>query len=77
MSTTKPVFAFRLLQEKCGEKNKDLPMVFLELEKAIPRNTKGSDLVVLEKERSARRIYVNIVQGHVQVKQDTSGYTER
>ena len=43
MSTTKPhpVFILRQLQEKCREKNKDLHMVFVDLEKAfdsIPRD---------------------------------------
>ena len=33
MSTTEPVFAFRQLQEKCREKNKDLNMVCVDLEK--------------------------------------------
>ena len=40
MSTTEPV-ALRQLQEKCREKNKDLHMVFVDLEKAsdrIPRD---------------------------------------
>ena len=37
MSTTEPVFALRQLQEKCREKNKDLDMVFVDLEKAFDR----------------------------------------
>ena len=37
MSTTEPVFALRHLQEKCREKNKDLHMVFVDLEKAFDR----------------------------------------
>ena len=37
MSTTEPVFALRQLQEKWREKNKDLHMVFVELEKAFDR----------------------------------------
>ena len=37
MSTTEPVFALRQLQEKCREKNKDLHMVFVDLEKALVR----------------------------------------
>ena len=37
MSTTQPVFALRQLQEKCREKNKDLHMVFVDLEKAFDR----------------------------------------
>ena len=37
MSTTEPVFALRHLQEKCREKNKDLHMVCVDLEKAFDR----------------------------------------
>ena len=37
MSTTELVFALRQLQEKCREKNKDLHMVFVDLEKAFDR----------------------------------------
>ena len=37
MSTQEPVFALRQLQEKCREKNKDLHMVFVDLEKAFDR----------------------------------------
>ena len=37
MSTTEPLFALRQLQEKCREKNKDLHMVFVYLEKAFDR----------------------------------------
>ena len=53
MSTTEPFFALRQLQEKCIEKNKDLHMVFVDLEKAFDRI---SDLVVFEKESSARSV---------------------
>ena len=37
MSTTEPVFVLQQLQEKCREKNKDLHMVFVDLEKAFDR----------------------------------------
>ena len=37
MSTTAPVFGLRQLQEKCRKKNKDLHMVFVDLEKAFDR----------------------------------------
>ena len=36
-STTEPVFVLRQLQEKCREKNKDLHMVFVDLEKIFDR----------------------------------------
>ena len=35
MSTTEPDFALRQLQEKCREKNNDLHMAFVDLEKGI------------------------------------------
>ena len=37
MSTPEPVFALRQLQDKCRENNKDLHMVFVDLEKAFDR----------------------------------------
>ena len=37
MSTTEPVFPLRQLQEKCREKNKDLHIVFVDLEKTFDR----------------------------------------
>ena len=39
-STTEPIFALRMLQKKQGEKNKELHMGFVDLEKAydlVPR----------------------------------------
>ena len=36
-STTKPIFAFRILQEKYREKGKYVHMVFVDLEKAYDR----------------------------------------
>ena len=41
MSTTEPVFSLRQLQEKCSENNKDVHVVFVDIEKVydrIPRN---------------------------------------
>ena len=37
MSTTEPVFALRQPQEKCREKNTDVHMFFVDLEKAFDR----------------------------------------
>ena len=37
MSTTEPIFALRILQEKYQERKKDLHMVFVDLEKAYDR----------------------------------------
>ena len=50
-STTEPIFALRILQEKYREKGKDLHMVFVDLEKAYD-SVPGLDLVVVEKERN-------------------------
>ena len=36
-STTEPIFALRMLQEKYREKNKELHVVFVDLEKAYDR----------------------------------------
>ena len=42
MPTTEPVFAFRQLQEKCREKNKDLHTVFVDLENSgVARGPRG------------------------------------
>ena len=61
MSTTEPVFALRQLQEKCREKNKDLHMVFVDLERAfdiIPR-----DLILwCLRKKGVPEEYVMIVQ---------------
>ena len=37
MSTTEPIFALRILQEKYQERKKDIHMVFVDLEKAYDR----------------------------------------
>ena len=37
MSTTEPIFALRILQEKYHERKKDLHMLFVDLEKAYDR----------------------------------------
>ena len=61
MSTTEPVFALRQLQEKCREKNKDLHMVFVDLEKAFDRITRDLIWWFLRKKRVPVE-YVKIVQ---------------
>ena len=61
MSTTEPVFALRQLQEKCREKNKDLHMVFVDLEKAFDRIPRDLIWWCLRK-KGVPEEYVNIVQ---------------
>ena len=61
MSTTEPVFALRQLQEKCKEKNKDLHMSFVDLEKAFDRIPRDLIWWCLRKEGVPEE-YVNIVQ---------------
>ena len=61
MSTTEPVFALRQLQEKCRENNKDLYMVFVDLEKAFDRIP--SDLIWWSLgKKGVPEEYVKIVQ---------------
>ena len=61
MSTTEPVFALRQLQEKCREKNKDLQMVFVDLEKAFDRIPRDLIWWCLRKKGMPEE-YVKIVQ---------------
>ena len=61
MSTTEPVFALRQLQEKCREKNKDLHMVFVDLEKAFDRIPRDLIWWCLRK-KGVPEEYVQIVQ---------------
>ena len=60
-STMDPVFAFKILQEKYREKQKDLHMVFVDLEKAydnVPR-----DLIWWAmRKRSVPEAYVKVIQ---------------
>ena len=61
ISTTEPVFALRQLQEKCREKNKDLHMVFVDLEKAFDRIPRDLIWWCLRK-KGVPEEYVKIVQ---------------
>ena len=61
MSTTEPVVALRQLQEKCLEKNKDVHMVFVDLEKAFDRIPRDLIWWYLRK-KGVPEEYVQIVQ---------------
>ena len=61
MLTTEPVFALRQLQEKCRENNKDLHMVFVDLEKAFDRIPRDLIWWCLRK-KGVPEEYVKIVQ---------------
>ena len=61
MSTTEPVFALRQLQEKCREKNKDLHMVCVDLEKAFDRMPRDLIWWCMRK-KGVPEEYVKIVQ---------------
>ena len=61
MSTTEPFFALRQLQEKCREKNKDLHIVFVDLEKAFDRIPRDMIWWCLRR-KGVPEEYVKIVQ---------------
>ena len=61
VTTTEPVFALRQLQEKCREKNKDLHMVFVDLEKAFDRIPRDLIWWCL-RQKGVPEEYVKIVQ---------------
>ena len=61
MSTTEPVSALRQLQEKCRENNKDLHMVFVDLEKAFDRIPRDLIWWCLRK-KGVPEEYVHIIQ---------------
>ena len=62
-STMEPVFALKNIQEKYKEKQKDLHMIFVDVEKANDRVPR--DLIWLAKRKRA------ILEGHLKVIQDT------
>ena len=64
-STMDPVFALKILQEKYREKQKDLHMVFVDLEKSLRQSSQRFDMVGHEKEISPRRVREGDT-GHVQ-----------
>ena len=56
-STTEPIFALIMLQEKYRETNKELHMVFVDLEKAYDRVRRELIMVEPTKEKSSRNIH--------------------
>ena len=60
-STTEPIFALRMLQEKYREKNKELHMVFVDLEKAYGRVPRELIWWSLRKKR-VPEAYIKIIQ---------------
>ena len=60
-STTEPIFALRMLQEKYREKNKELHMVFVDLEKAYDRVPRELIWWSLRKKR-VPGAYIKIIQ---------------
>ena len=60
-STTEPTFPLRMLQEKYREQNKELPMVFVDLEKAYDRVPRELIWWSLPKKR-VPEAYIKIIQ---------------
>ena len=60
-SITEPIFALRMLQEKYREKNKELHMVFVDLEKAYDRVPREVIWWSLRKKR-VLEAYIKIIQ---------------
>ena len=56
-STTEPIFALRMIQEKYREKNKELHMLFVDLEKVLRSSTQRAIMVEPTKEKSSRSIH--------------------
>ena len=61
MSTTEPIFALRILQEKYQERKKDLNMVFADLEKAYDRVLRDLIWWALRK-KNIPEAYTTIIQ---------------
>ena len=61
-STTEPIFALRMLQEKYREKNKELHMVFVDLEKAYDRVPRELIWWSLRKKKKVPEAYIKIIQ---------------
>ena len=61
MSTTEPIFALRILQEKYQERKKDIHMVFVDLEKAFDRVPRHLIWWAL-REKNIQEAYITIIQ---------------
>ena len=62
MSTTEPTFALRILQEKYQERNNDIHMVFVDIEKAYDRVPRDLIWLALRKK--------NIPEANITIIQD-------